>query len=156
MKHSFDNLIWPSTLHLINKDPLKYVQISTANRFFGRLISVTRNTAVALALIYYTTFNYLLPNIEKINHQRSALCIQNVLETRNLLKKLQAKINDINQISIDNNVLSILYIDSLNSNVLNLLKSLKQSASFSLDNDVHEIDNEIQLLTTKINTHILS
>lgn len=156
MKHSFDNLIWPSNLQLINNDPLKYVQLSNANRFFGRLISITRNTSIALAVLYYITFNYLLPNIDKINQQRSAMCIQNVLKTRSLLKQLEAKISDINQSSIDSNVLSIIHIDSLNSNVFTLSKKLKQSHSLSLENDINEMDNEIQLLTKKINTQILS
>ncbi|KAL6931922.1 hypothetical protein ACO0OL_003396 [Hanseniaspora opuntiae] len=156
MKHSFDNLIWPSNLQLINNDPLKYVQLSKANRFFGRLISITRNTSIALAVLYYITFNYLLPNIDKINQQRSAMCIQNVLKTRSLIKQLEAKISDINQSSIDSNVLSIIHIDSLNSNVFTLSKKLKQSHSLSLENDINEMDNEIQLLTKKINTQILS
>ncbi|KAL6931078.1 uncharacterized protein HGUI_02556 [Hanseniaspora guilliermondii] len=156
MKHSFDNLIWPSNLQLINNDSLKYAQISNANRFFGRLISITRNTSIILAILYYITFNYLLPNIDQINQQRSAFCIQNVLKTRALLKQLDAKINSINQSSIDNNILSIIHIDNLNSNVFNLLKKLKQNDSSSLENDINEMDNEIQLLTKKINTQIMS
>lgn len=156
MKHSFDNLIWPSNLQLINNVPLKYVQMSNANRFFGKLLSVTRNTSIALALLYHITFNYILPNIDKINQQRSAMCIQIVLKTRSLLKQLEAQISDINQSSIDNNVLAIIHIDSLNSNVFNLLKRLKKNYFFSLEKDINDIDKEIQLLTKKINTQILS
>ena len=155
MDQSFNSLIWPTELQLLNKESLNYARVSKLNKFFGRLISVTRNTSIALAILYYLTFNYVLPNIEEIKKQRSALCIQNILKTRSLLKELDNRINAFNQSSVENHLLSVIQVDDLNVNVYALDKRIKKRNS-SLIKDINELDNEVHLLTMKLNTSILS
>lgn len=152
---SFNTLIWPTQLQLSSKESLKYARVSKVNRFFGRLISVTRNTSIALAIIYYITFNYIIPNINKIFKQRSALCIQHILNTRQLLKNLDDRIKLLSQSSVEKNLLSAIQVDNLNSNIFAFEKRIRKTQSF-LNEDINRLDNEVNALTLKLNTNILS
>ena len=152
---SFNTLIWPTQLQLSNKEALKYAKISEINRFFGRLISVTRNTSIALAIIYYLTYNYIIPNINKISKQRSALCIQHILNTRQLLKSLDDKIKLLNQSSVEKNLLSAIQVDNLNSNIFAFEKRIRKTQS-SFNEDIKSLDNDVNVLTLKLNTHLHS
>lgn len=84
-------IIWPSETQVVSKNGSFFYKNEFLPVLLRKLITWGRISSITICLVYYLTYNYLVPNLELISKQRKMFCLQNILCTRHLLNEIAAK-----------------------------------------------------------------
>ncbi|XBW38787.1 hypothetical protein QEN19_004371 [Hanseniaspora menglaensis] len=146
------NIIWPLESQIIRKNDLIFYRSNKLPLILGRLIKYGRLSAVTMCVVYYLTYNFIVPNLEIISKQRKKFNLQVLLQTRQLLKDIGIRLNNASQHKTVTHAQSIVKIAHLRtiahkvsavndvlgdsaSECANLIKELRKKIQKQMEND---------------------
>lgn len=113
MKH--DSIIWPSEVEVIQRNNTFFYKNNKVPILLGKIIKYGRISSITMCIIYYLTYNYIIPNLAMIQKQRILFNLQALLHTRQLLQNIKQKIQDIENKKIDFYARKMVQLEKINS-----------------------------------------
>lgn len=143
MKH--DSIIWPSEVDVIERNNTFFYKNNKVPLLLGKIIKYGRISSITMCIIYYLTYNFIIPNLAMIEKQRVLFNLQALLHTRQLLQNIKQKIQDIEDKKTEFYARRMVQLEKINSLVkrTGCKKSSITSGANDLGADVTSLINAV-------------